>query len=180
MLPNRPSPRSPATWSVAADWKATKRPCASGAATVLSRLPPNVVLPRVTESTAGKASAVTSKFRTDELVAPSMTRTGSVATAPSAGAMAINCVLLTKVVASTAPLNDTWLDDVKPVPLTVSVKAGLPAPSVEGERETMVSGVAAAVTERVKVFEATPLESLTCTVSDPAAARSEAGTVEVN
>ena len=51
---------------------------------------------------------------------------------------AVNCVALTKVVVSAAPLNFTTDVDTNPVPLTVSVKAAPPAVALVGEREVSV------------------------------------------
>jgi len=51
---------------------------------------------------------------------------------------AVNCVALMKVVVLVAPLNFTTDVATKPVPLTVRVKAALPAVALIGEREVAV------------------------------------------
>jgi len=51
---------------------------------------------------------------------------------------AVNCVALMKVVVLVAPLNFTTDVATKPVPLTVRVKAALPAVALVGEREVAV------------------------------------------
>jgi hypothetical protein len=51
---------------------------------------------------------------------------------------AANFVVLTNVVVLAAPLNFTTDVDTKPVPLTVRVKAALPAVALVGEREVAV------------------------------------------
>ena len=61
------------------------------------------------------------------------------AVAISAAAIAtVSWVALTKVVVLAAPLNFTTDVDTKPVPLTVRLKAALPAVALLGEREVAV------------------------------------------
>jgi hypothetical protein len=52
-----------------------------------------------------------------------------------AGMAAVNCALLTKVVARDAPFQFTTEPETKPVPLAVSVNAAPPATAVAGETE---------------------------------------------
>jgi hypothetical protein len=55
-----------------------------------------------------------------------------------AGIEARSCVLLTNVVVRSAPFQRTTEPATKPVPLTVSVKAELPAMALEGEMDAVV------------------------------------------
>jgi hypothetical protein len=57
------------------------------------------------------------------------------------GIEAVSCAALTKVVGRSAPFHLTIEDEVKLVPLTVSVNAALPAVIEEGESELMAGAV---------------------------------------
>jgi hypothetical protein len=93
-----------------------------------------------------------------------------------AGTAAINWVLLTKVVVNPVLFHCTTAPEIKPVPLTVSVKAGPPAVAESGLSEA-ITGPALIV--KVAPPEVTPL-STTVTVAVPGAAMRLAGTWAVN
>ena len=59
----------------------------------------------------------------------------------AAGTAAVNWPAPTKVVASTVEFHWTVAPETKPLPFTVSVKAGPPAVIVEGSRLVIVTGV---------------------------------------
>lgn len=71
-----------------------------------------------------------------------------------AGTIAVTCVALTKAVISGALFADTIAPDRKPVPLTVNVKAALPAVTVAGEMLVM-TGAGGAIA-KVTVLENGP------------------------
>src|SRR3989454_551024 len=98
------------------------------------------------------------------------------AVAMSAAAIAaVNWVALTKVVVRAAPFQRTVEPLVKPVPLTVSVKAAPPTCALVGDRlETVGTGL---LIENVNTPDVPPSGPDRTTVTDavPTAARSEAG-----
>src|SRR3989454_1016756 len=105
------------------------------------------------------------------------TVTGTLAAvAMSAAAIAaVNWVALTKVVVRAAPFQRTVEPLVKPVPLTVSVKAAPPTCALVGDRlETVGTGL---LIENVNTPDVPPSGPDRTTVTDavPTAARSEAG-----
>src|SRR2546423_4195855 len=100
---------------------------------------------------------------------------GVPAAATSAAATAaVICVALTKVVVRVAPFHLTVLPLTKPVPVTVSVKAGLPADVLVGDRAAR--GGAELLTVNVWAAEVPPPGAGVTTVTDAvvAAARSVA------
>src|SRR2546423_5097649 len=106
---------------------------------------------------------------------------GVPAAATSAAAMAaVSCVALTKVVVRVAPFHLTVLPLTKPVPVTVSVKAGLPADVLVGDRAAR--GGAELLTVNVWAAEVPPPGAGVTTVTDAvvAAARSVAGIAAVS
>src|SRR5205823_9701287 len=101
---------------------------------------------------------------------------GVPAAATSAAAMAaVSCVALTNVVVRVAPFHLTVLPLTKPVPVTVSVKAALPAAVLVGDRAARVGDEL--FTVNVCAAEVPPpgagVTTVTCGV--PADARSDAG-----
>ena len=92
--------------------------------------------------------------------------------------VAVSCVLLTKVVARSAPF--TWIRDplTKLLPLTVRVKAAPPAITVLGEM--LVSDGTGLLTVKVRAPLVPPEGVFTVIDSEPATARSAAVSVAVN
>ena len=93
-----------------------------------------------------------------------------------AGTWAVNCVALTKLVASALPFHCTTAPETNPDPFTVSVKEGPPAVAAFGLSE-VITGPPLIV--KVAPPEVTPL-STTVTVAVPGAAMRLAGTWAVN
>ena len=93
-----------------------------------------------------------------------------------AGTCAVNFVALTKLVLSAVPFHCTTAPETKPVPLTVSVKAGPPAVAEFGLSD-VIAGAAATV--KVAVLDVTPF-STTVTVTVPGVAIRVAATWAVN
>ena len=93
-----------------------------------------------------------------------------------AATVAVNCVALTNVVASAVEFHCTTAPEAKPVPLTVSVKAGPPAVATFGLRD-VITCIAAMV--KVAPADVTPF-STTVTFAVPTAAMRLAGTWAVN
>jgi len=98
------------------------------------------------------------------------------------GTTAVNCVLETKVVVSGLPFHTTWLPVTKPVPLAVSVIAGLPLKAVFGSIDVSVGGVPveAPVTVNGREFVVFLVASCTATLIAPAAATFAAGITPCN
>src|SRR5688572_13229387 len=86
-------------------------------------------------------------------------------------------VALTNVVVRLAPFQRTTEDDTKPLPLTVRVRAGLPATALAGARLLRTgAGFAGAVTAKLAAAEVPPPGAgvMTVTGTEPAAATSAA------
>lgn len=80
---------------------------------------------------------------------------------------------LMKVVVRAEPAQATVAPEVKPVPLTVKVKAALPAAAVAGDKEESTGRAALTVKLAAADFWPSGLATTTCAV--PAAATSLAG-----
>src|SRR4029450_819121 len=99
-----------------------------------------------------------------------------------AGIAAFNCVSLTKLVVRSAPFQRTTEFETKPVPFTVSVKAGLPAPVKFGLRVVIAGTGFPLVIVNITAFEVPPIGAGFDTVMTalPGAAISLAGIVAVS
>jgi hypothetical protein len=91
---------------------------------------------------------------------------------------AVSCVALTSVVGSAVPFQSTVAPERKPVPLTVSVKAGPPAVAEVGLR-LVITGAAGLIVKVAAADEAPP-GFITTTLATPAAEIRFAGTAAVN
>jgi len=97
-----------------------------------------------------------------------------------AGMAAVSWVALTNVVVRAAPFHFTVAPLTKLVPVTVRVKAGLPAWALFGDSAVMVGTGALPVTVNVNAFEASPSGFTTMICGVPAAATSVAGMAAVS
>src|SRR5436190_1904523 len=106
---------------------------------------------------------------------------GVPAAATSAAAMAaVSCVALTNVVVRVAPFHLTVLPLTKPVPVTVSVKAALPADVLIGDRAARVGDELFTVNVCAAVVPPPGAGVTTVTDAVVAAARSETGIAAVS
>lgn len=96
-----------------------------------------------------------------------------------AGTWAVSWVALTKPVTSGEPFHCMMAPETKPLPLTVSEKAGLPATTLAVESEVRV-GAAAARIVKARALEAALPVLRTVMLADPAAAILEAATWAVS
>ena len=106
---------------------------------VIVTLAPGATLVALTVSTGGGVAVNETAFETPPPGAGVLTVTADWPTDAMSVAPidARNCVLLTKVVARGAPFQRTTLAATKPVPLTVSVNAGLAAGALAGVSEAI-------------------------------------------
>ena len=98
-----------------------------------------------------------------------------------AGTVAVRCEASTKLVASATPFQFTVDAATKSLPLTVSVNGGLPDAAVDGTSvETAGTGFEVLIV-KVSGLEVPPpgVGLNTVTLAEPAAVRSDAGTVAV-
>jgi hypothetical protein len=97
-----------------------------------------------------------------------------------AGAAAVNCVLLPKVVVSAVLFHCTMAPDTNPVPLTVSVKAGPVAVADDGLSPVIVGGGTPPLMVNVDALELTFPGFTTVTLAVPAVAIRLAGTMTLS
>ena len=100
-----------------------------------------------------------------------------------AGICAINDVVDTKVVATALPFHNTCEVETNCVPVTVRVRAGLPARAVNGERELIVgTGFGGVLIVKLSALDVPPPGMGLCTVilAVPAVVRSDAGICAVS
>ena len=91
---------------------------------------------------------------------------------------AVSWVVLKKLVASGDPFHCTLAPETKPLPVTVRLKAGLPAGAELGLREE-IAGVGAAIVN-VRLLESTAEGLITRTTAVPAVATRPAGICAVS
>jgi hypothetical protein len=130
---------------------------------------------------AGVAALIVKVAAADELAPGFVTTTLAVPAAAIrlAGTAAVSCVALTNVVASAVPFQPTAAPDTNPVPLTVSVKAGLVAVADDGLKLVIAGGGPPLLIVNVDALDVTPAFT-TETLAVPAVAIRLAGTAAVN
>jgi hypothetical protein len=129
----------------------------------------------------GASGAVTVKVRALDGALPGFRTVTLAAVAASmfaASTCAVSWVALTKVVASAEPFHCTVAPETKPLPLTVRLKAGLPAAAEFGLREEM-AGVGAAMVN-VRLLEGAAEGLTTRTTAVPVVATRPVGICAVS
>jgi hypothetical protein len=123
--------------------------------------PPAVAVPGESEVRAGVGLLVIVKVSAFDVPPPGgglTTVTEALPTAAMSAAViaAVSCVALTNVVARALPFQFTTDDDTNPVPVTVSVKSGLPTVVLVGDNDVNTGTGVAALIVNVKLVSDWP------------------------